>query len=333
MDSLAQDLQWTEAASRAQRRARLSILGVTASAAVALFLPWAVSYYVLYLVSLIAVSAVIVVGLDVLMGYTGQVSLGQAGFSAVGAYVSVLLVTRGGLPWWLGLVAGGAAAALIGFLVGIPALRLSPIYIATVTFGFGQIAQIVLVHWQSVTNGPDGLAVPRPAIGALRLGGTGIYYLILLLSALLVAGAFNLVRSLRGWTLVAVRDSEFGAASVGIPVARYKTWAFAFGAFYAGAGGVFYGWLTEFVSPDAFGFDQSLLYVTMAIIGGLGRFWGGILGAAILTLLGEALRPTGVYRQLTLGLCLLFFLLFMPQGMWGAGADAFRRLRRGGREG
>lgn len=333
MNSLAGDLKWTEAASRAQRPTCRSILGVAAASAAALLLPWAVSYYILYLVSLIALSAVIVVGLDVLMGYTGQVSLGQAGFSAVGAYVGVLLTTRGGFSWWVSLLAGGMAAALIGYLVGIPALRLSPIYIATVTFGFGQIVQIALIHWQSVTNGPDGLAVPRPAIGAVPLGGTGTYYAILLLSVPLIAVAFNLVRSLRGRALVAVRDSEPGAISVGIPIARYKTWAFAFGAFYAGVGGVFYGWLTQFISPDAFGFEQSLLYVTMAVIGGLGRFWGGILGAAILTLLGEALRPTGVYRQLTFGLCLLFFLLFMPQGIWGACAGARRRLGRAEREG
>ncbi len=291
-------------------------------------LPFVTSYYVVYLMSLIAISAVIVVGLDVLMGYTGLVSLGQAGFVAIGAYVGVLLVTRGSVPWVGALLAAGLAAALLGMVVGIPSLRLSPLYIATVTFGFGQIVQIVLVHWDKVTNGPDGLTVPRPMLAGQPVRGVGIYYAIILLSALLILVAFNLVGSLRGRALVAVRQSEPAALSVGIPVARYKTWAFGFGAFYAGVGGVLYGWLTEFISPDAFGFDQSLLYVTMVTVGGLGSFWGALVGAASLTVLNEILRPTGVYRQLALGVCLLFAMLFMPQGMWGAAIAGLRRLGR-----
>jgi branched-chain amino acid transport system permease protein len=304
--------------------------GAVAAAVLAVLavLPLVASYYVLYLASLIAISAVIVVGLDVLMGYAGQVSLGQAGFMAIGAYVGVLGVTAAGLPWAAAIPVAGLAAAAVGMAVSIPSLRLSPLYIATVTFGFGQIVQIVLVHWETVTNGPDGLAAPRPMLGGQPLRGAEIYYAIVLLSVLMIALAFNLVRSLRGRALGAIPQSEPAALSVGIPVAGYKTWAFAFGAFYAGVGGVMYGWLTEFISPDAFGFDQSLLYVTMAVVGGLGQFWGGLLGAAALTLLNEILRPTGVYRQLALGACLLFAMLFMPHGLYGALAAG--RRRRGG---
>jgi ABC-type branched-subunit amino acid transport system permease subunit len=289
-------------------------------------LPLLTSYYVVYLVSLVAVSAVIVVGLNVLMGYAGQVSLGQAGFVAIGAYVGVLLVTGAGMPWAVALLAGGLAAALVGVVVGLPTLRLSPLYIATVTFGFGQIVQIVLVHWDGMTNGPDGITVPRPVVAGHPLRGVAIYHVIVLVSALLVLAAFNLVGSLRGRALMALRESEAASLCVGIPVARYKTWAFAFGAFYAGVAGVLYGWLTEFISPDAFGFDQSLLYVTMAIVGGLGHFWGALLGAAALTLLNEVLRPAGVYRQLVLGVCLLFVMLFMPHGIWGAARTRLGRL-------
>jgi branched-chain amino acid transport system permease protein len=292
-------------------------------------LPLVTSYYVVYVVSLMAISAVIVVGLNVLMGYAGQVSLGQAGFMAIGAYVGVLLATSARVPWGVALLVGGLAAALVGTAVGLPTLRLSPLYIATVTFGFGQIVQIVLVHWDKVTNGPDGLSVPRPAVAGQPLRGIAIYYVIVLLSALMIWAAFNLVGSLRGRALIAVRASEPASHAVGIPVARYKTWAFAFGAFYAGVAGVLYGWLTEFISPDAFGFDQSLLYVTMAIVGGLGHFWGALLGAAALTVLNEVLRPTGVYRQLVLGVCLLLVMLFMPQGIWEATMSGLRRLGRG----
>lgn len=328
MGAVTREVERPGAAAVARPRASVVVAGVAAAVVLGL-LPVVTSYYVVYLVALIAISAVIVVGLDVLMGYAGQVSLGQAGFAAIGAYVGVLLVTGAGLPWVVALFVGGLAAALLGIVVGIPSLRLSPLYIATVTFGFGQIVQIVLVHWETVTNGPDGLTVPRPMLGNQPLRGVETYYAIVLLSALLILLAFNLVRSLRGRALVAVRESEPAALAVGIPVAWYKTWAFAFGAFYAGVGGVLYGWLTQFISPDAFGFDQSLLYVTMGIVGGFGSFWGGLVGAAVLTLLNEVLRPTGVYRQLALGVCLLFAMLFMPNGMWGAATAGVRRLVRG----
>jgi branched-chain amino acid transport system permease protein len=293
------------------------LASVLLAAALLAALPLLASYYVVYLAALVAVSAVVVVGLDVLMGYAGQVSLGQAAFMAIGSYVGVLLAASG-VPWIAALPAAGVVAALVGVVVGLPTLRLSPLYIATVTFGFGQIVQIVLVHWDTVTHGPDGLAVVRPALAGRPLEGTGTYYAIVALAAVLVAVAANLVASLRGRALIAVRASEPASLAIGIPVARYKTWAFAFGAFYAGVAGVLYGWLTEFISPDAFGFDQSLLYVTMAIVGGLGRFWGGLVGAAALTLLNEALRPVGAYRQIVLGGCLLAAMLFMPHGLWGA---------------
>jgi branched-chain amino acid transport system permease protein len=306
-------------------------VGVLGAVLVVAALPLVTSYYVTYLASLIAISGVIVVGLNVLMGYAGQISLGQAGFTAIGAYVGVLLVTGARAPWAVAIVAGGVVAALVGMVVGLPTLRLSPLYIATVTFGFGQIVQIVLVHWDRVTNGPDGLSVPRPLVGQQPLGGVALYYVIVVLGALLILGALNLVGSLRGRALVALRASEPASLAMGVPVAWYKTWAFAFGAFYAGVAGVLYGWLTEFISPDAFGFDQSLLYVTMAIVGGLGHFWGALLGAAVLTVLNELLRPTGVYRQLVLGVCLLGVMLFMPQGLWGGAAAGLRWLVRGTR--
>jgi branched-chain amino acid transport system permease protein len=326
--ALAREVERHAAAGVTQPRAVFVVAGVGTAAALGV-LPFVASYYIVYLVSLIATSALIVVGLDVLMGYAGQVSLGQAGFAAIGAYVAVLLVTNGGLPWAAALLGGGLAAALLGVVVGLPSLRLSPLYIATVTFGFGQIVQIVLVHWDTVTSGPDGLTVPRPVLAGEPLSGVATYYAIVLLTALLILLAYNLVRSLRGRALVAVRESDPGAVSVGIAVARYKTWAFAFGAFYAGVGGALYGWLTQFISPDAFGFDQSLLYVTMAVVGGLGSFWGAILGAGVLTLLSEVLRPVGVYRQLALGACLLFVMLFMPQGIWGTASAGLRRVWRG----
>lgn len=308
--------------------ARAGVMLVVGALVMALA-PLVVSYYVVYLLSLVLISGVVVVGLNVLMGYAGQVSLGQAGFMAIGAYVGVLLVTSADMPWIVALPAGGLAAALVGVVVGLPTLRMSPLYIATVTFGFGQIVQIVLVHWDKVTNGPDGLAVPRPVVAGHALRGVAIYYAIVVVAAVLVAAAHNLVGSLRGHALMALRASEPASLSIGIPVARYKTWAFAFGAFYAGVSGVLYGWLTEFISPDAFLFDHSLLYVTMAIVGGLGHFWGALLGAATLTLLNEVLRPAGVYRQLVLGVCLLAAMLFMPYGLWGA---AVARLRRRARE-
>ncbi len=307
---------------------RRRALGLVAAVLLAA-LPLLVSYYVVYLVAFVAVSAVVVVGLNVLMGYAGQVSLGQAGFMAIGSYVGVLLAGAG-VPWIAALPAAGIAAALVGVVVGLPTLRLSPLYIATVTFGFGQIVQIVLVHWDAVTNGPDGLSVVRPVVAGHPLHGAAIYYAIVVVAAVLIALARNLVGALRGRALVAIRGSEPASLAIGIPVARYKTWAFAFGAFYAGVAGVLYGWLTEFVSPDAFGFDQSLLYVTMAIVGGLGQFWGALVGAAALTLLNEALRPVGVYRQLVLGGCLLAAMLFVPHGVWGAGVARRRAAREAG---
>jgi len=297
----------------AARRALLPLCGL----AVLLVVPAWLPTYPRFVLSLTLVNALAAIGVNLSMGYAGLVSVGHAGFAAVGAYATALLMGRADLPFWVAMPLGALLAGLVGCGVGLPALRLSPLYIAMVTFGFGQVVTYVSLNWLEVTNGPNGLIVPPVEIGAVEVGPHAFYYVV---AAVFVAGLWvsaNLVRSRIGRAFVAIRTSEMAARSMGVDLARYKSIAFAIGALYGGLAGGLYAGLSGYVNPDAFFFTVSILYLTMNVVGGMGTVAGPVVGAAVFTVLPELLRPFAEYKEFLSGALLLAFLVFVPRGLVG----------------
>lgn len=285
--------------------------------AVLALLPYLAPGYFLYTASLIAAHAVIAVGLNLLVGYTGQISLGHAGFVAVGAYAAGLLAIRAGVPWPLAMVGGGLVAAVFGFLVGIPALRLTGPYLTIATLGFGIAVNQVLTNWEALSGGRTGLFLPKLAVAGVRLQDHHIYYVFGALAALLIWIAFNLVRSHVGRAFVAIRDSDIAAEVMGVNLTVYKTLAFAVSAFYAGVGGAMIAFLLGFLEPQLFTLFESIYYFSMIVVGGLGTIPGAVLGAALLTVLPQQLAGLRQYLPLVYGATIVFVMAVEPWGLYG----------------
>jgi branched-chain amino acid transport system permease protein len=307
------------------RRTAAAVLVVVVLVLIPLVLP----RYPRFVASLSLVNAIAAMGVNLSMGYAGAVSIGHAGFAGVGAYGTALLMGRLGWPFWITLPAGALAAAALGCLIGLPALKLNPLYISMVTFGFGQVVTYVALNWIALTNGPNGLAVPPAELGSYVFSPESFYYPIAACFLVMLWIARNLVRSRMGRAFVAIRDGELAAQAMGINLARFKTIAFAVGAFYGGVAGSLYAGLSEFVNPDAFVFSVSILYLTMNVVGGMGTLAGPVVGAYVFTILPELLRPFAEYKEFIGGALLLVFLVFLPTGIVGLGEAAWlRRWRR-----
>jgi branched-chain amino acid transport system permease protein len=274
--------------------------------------------YPLFVFSLAVVNIIAVLGVNLVMGYAGQISLGHAGFAAIGAYATALLVVNYEISFWIALALGGFLAAAFGYLLGVPALRLGPLYVSMVTFGFGLVVVIILQNWYELANGPNGMTVPPPELFGYELFPRQFHVPIVLIAAGLFLLARNIVDSRHGRAFIAIRENELAARAMGINVAHYKTVAFAVGAFYAGISGGLLAGLSQFVNPDAFVFPVSILYVTMGILGGIGSLAGAALGGLMLTVLPELLRGAAEYKDFLTGLLLLVLLIFLPKGVVGA---------------
>jgi branched-chain amino acid transport system permease protein len=298
-----------------------------AGIAVLAFLPSLLPVYLQFVVSLTLVNAIAAMGMNLSMGYAGQVSVGHAGFVAIGAYTTAILMAKLGLPFWVTLVLGGALAGLFGFLLGLPTLKMSHLYIGTVTFAFGMAADLIALNWVSLTNGPNGLAVPPAMMGDYAFTPDSFYYVAAAMFVLLFWISRNIVNSRLGRAFLAVRESETAAEAMGIHLAKYKTMAFAIGAAYGGFSGCLYAGLSQFVNPDAFVFQISILYLTMNVVGGMGTLAGPLIGATLFTFLPEILRPFAEYKEFLSGAALLFFLLFCPSGLVGMAGETWRRGR------
>lgn len=285
--------------------------------AVLAFLPYLAPGYFLFTASLIAAHVVIAVGLNLLVGYTGQISLGHAGFVAIGAYTAGILAARLGIPWPLAFLGAGLVAAGFGFLVGVPALRLTGPYLTIATLGFGIAVNQVLTNWEALSGGRAGLFLPKLTIAGTRLRGDHIYYLFAALTALLVWGAVNLVRSHIGRAFVAIRDSDIAAEVMGVNLTIYKTLAFAVSAFYAGVGGAMLGYLLGYLEPQLFTLFESVYYFSMIVVGGLGTIPGAVLGAALLTILPQQLAGLKQYLPLVYGATIIFVMAVEPRGLYG----------------
>jgi len=290
--------------------------------------PWVLPPYYTGEAAFILIMCIASLGLMMLTGFTGQVSLGQSAFVAIGAYIHALLLTLGvPLPLSLLLAAGGAA--LGGLLVGMPAIRVSGLHLAMVTMAFAIVTEHVLGRWKAVTGGHSGLAVPDPALLGFSLGGPrAFYFLCLLVLVTVLLLLVNLTRSATGRAFIGIRDSEAAAQGLGIAVARTKVLAFSLSAGISGLAGALLAHQMQHITPEAFGLALSLQLVLMVFIGGLGSLRGAILGAVLIGLLPSfisALKeelPARLGAQFGLelfvyGAVLTFFVLLEPAGLNG----------------
>ena len=289
--------------------------------------PWlAPSDYLLRVGNVVLVYAILALGLNFTVGWTGQVSLGHAGFWGIGAYTTAILTAKLA-AWspWGAMALGATLAGLTGVLLGLPTLRIKGHYLALATIGFGEVVQLVFNNWRPVTGGADGVpGIPVLAIGPFAFDTERReFYLLLVAVALLTVGAARIRDSGFGRAFMAVRDNELAADVAGVPTTSVKTLAFALGAAYAGLAGSLYAHLLRYVSPDVFGFEQSLLILSMLVIGGLGSLAGALVGALVGVALPELLRIFGVYYMAVYSLLVILVIVFMPTGLVGVA-------RRGG---
>jgi branched-chain amino acid transport system permease protein len=299
-----------------------------------LLVPWLTpNDYVLRIVITILLYVVLALGQQLLTGFTGILSLGHAGFYGLGAYTSALLVLNFGVPWPLALLSAAVLACVFGVALGFPCLRVGGDYLTLMTIGFGEIARIVFLRWIPVTRGPMGLPnIPSPQIGPFVFD-TNIhyYYLYLCLAAFTYFCIRRVVNSEIGRSLMAIRDDEIAAMTVGIDIARYKVMAFGISTFFAGMAGSMLAHFLRFIGPMNFTMDESLLMMQMVILGGLGSLPGTILGSAILVVTPEIFRVLTDYRQMLNGALMVVLMILRPQGLMGTlGASTALRISLGG---
>jgi branched-chain amino acid transport system permease protein len=279
--------------------------------------PLGLSGYGLYLLTLTEIFVLVALGLNLLTGYAGQISLCHAAFFGVGAYATAILTQKTGLPYLLSLLLGALLTTAIGALAALPALRLKNIYLAIATLGFGVVLQKIIFEWRGLTGGGGGLALTAPSVAGYELGAVGLYYLTLTFMTVGLLGAWNVSRGRTGRALLVIKDSEIAAESLGIHASRYKVTAFAISAFYAAVAGGLFAYLVRYINPESFSVGLSISFLSMVVIGGLGTIGGSILGAAFYVIVPELLRGIKDAPGLVFGLLLVIVMVFMPQGLWG----------------
>ena len=264
------------------------------------------------------INITLAVSLNLINGFTGQFSLGHAGFMAIGAYTAAMITTTlgqkllpliGGQTWILfplALYAGGLLASIAGLLVGIPSLRLRGDYLAIVTLGFGEIIRVILQNIDAVGGARGLIGIPDYTTLFWTFG----------LAAITVYTVWALVNSTYGRGFIAVNDDEIAAEAMGINATRYKITAFVVGAFFAGLAGGVYAHFKQYISPQGFGFDRSIEIVVMVILGGMGNHLGVIIAAILLTVLTETLRQFGDYRMIVYSLLIIVLMITRPQGLF-----------------
>jgi branched-chain amino acid transport system permease protein len=277
--------------------------------------------YLLQLVNLGLISLIVVVGLNYITGYCGQINFGQAAFWGIGAYVTAI-ATMNGISFWLAIPLAAVATGLCSLLLGIPTLKLRAYYLAMATIGFGEIVQLVLIHWEPVTGGTSGLrGVPGVSIaGHLISGNLEHYYFLLVWCALALGLAMRVRASKLGRAMIALRDSEIAAEVAGVDTVRVKMLAFAMSSMYAGVAGGLYVSYVNYVSPDLFSNAQAVLFFTMLVVGGTGSAIGAVLGTALLTALPEALRFLKEWYLVLYGVGVILIIVFIPEGLASLGS-------------
>lgn len=287
--------------------------------ALVLLLPLVTGGYWQYVANLVLVYIVIGIGFNILLGHAGQFSFASAAFMGIGAYVTAILSSRFGLPFWLVIPASGAVAALIGVLCAVPALRVASIYLGLVTFAFAELMVWVFLNWKSVTLGANGISVAPPQLlGFVLRGDTQIYYLLLPWVAMTFWASVRILRSAVGRSFVMIRESEIVARCNGIDVAQTKMVAFGLSAFLGGLGGALFAYVVGFILPSSFGLFQLIIHIAIVVIGGMGSIAGPIIGAVLLTVVPEVLRDFQGLQEVLFGATLIAVAIFVPRGLASA---------------
>ena len=301
---------------RSSRALTPAHVGLGALLLAAIAVPPTFNSYYMYLVSLGLINIIVAIGLNLLTGNAGQISVCHSSFMAVGAYGTTYLVTKLGLSFWVAMPLGGLIAALFGLALGFPALRLRGFYLAVVTLGFLEMSSLLIRELPAITGGVRGMSAPRPALfGQALASDLAFYYVILVITVLAIWCAFSLLHSPTGRALDAIRNSEAVAQTLGVPLARIKLIAFMTSAFFAGIGGALFASLVGFIDPTEFGLWTSVRYIIIVVVGGLGSIAGSVVGALVLTALPELLRDFKEYNELVYGALVLVSLMVLPQGL------------------
>ena len=285
----------------------------------------------LWIVLQIVIAVIGAVGLNILTGFTGQISLGQGAFFGVGAYTSAYLTAKMGVSFWVGIPAAGLVTAMAGMVFGVPSLRLKGLYLAIATLASQFILEWIFVRWESVTGGSYGIVVSRPAIGGFVFeSDASYYYVVLAFAVVMVLFATNLIRTRTGRAFMAVRDHYISAEIMGISIYKYRLLSFGISSFYAGVAGALFGHALKFVSSEQFNIGVSIVYLAMIIIGGLGSIIGSVFGAIFMILLPKVLsviteavaadipsiaKLAISFEQGVFGLIIVLFLIFEPDGL------------------
>jgi branched-chain amino acid transport system permease protein len=302
--------------------------------------PFLFKNYYVYVANYMAINVIVAIGLNILVGYTGQISLGHSGFFAIGAYGTLVLMSKVGLPFVIALPAAALATAVFGFLIGLPALRLEGPYLSIATLGFGLTITRVIGRIEFF-GGRQGLHAPELTIGSWHLDSDrDFYYLLITLTVILTVAARNIIKTKVGRAFIAIRDADIAAETMGVNLMYYKTLAFAVSAFYTGLAGGLYAFVLRFIEPELFGLLMSILFLAMVVVGGLGSVFGAIAGACLLSWMDLELRNilsipyVGVWLEalsksyfsitgvsniqfIIYGLIMVLIMLFEPLGLYG----------------
>jgi branched-chain amino acid transport system permease protein len=303
--------------------------------------PAILSSYMLYIVNMVGIAAIAAIGLNILIGYTGLISLGHGAFFGVGAYAAAILATSVGVPFILAVPAAGIITAMVGMIFGIPSGRLKGLYLTIATLAGQFIIEYLLIHWESLTKGTMGINLPVATLFGLELSTDRSFFFVIFVTLVgMTLMAINLMRTKYGRAFIAIRDNDRAAEGMGIPIFRYKILSFAISSFYAGCAGGLWAFYMRSITTEPFNLSLSVEYIAMVIIGGLGNITGSIFGAVFITFLNEGLRygtdiliNLGTFssaaltmaplREFIFGLAIVLFILFEPRGL----AEVWRIIR------
>jgi branched-chain amino acid transport system permease protein len=296
---------------------------------------------VLHILNMIGIYSIAAVGLNLLIGYTGQISLGHGAFFGVGAYAAAILATKVGVPFILSVPAAGIITAAVGIIFGLPSARLKHLYLLIATLAGQIIIEYVFVQWESLTEGANGISIVAASLFGLDLGNDRTFFYVIFVSFVIMAWiAVNLVRTRYGRAFIAIRDNDRAAEGMGIPIFRYKLLSFAISSFYAGFAGGLYAYYMISITPEPFNLWLSIEFIAMIIIGGLGNIPGSVFGTVFIVILNEVLNQITEYvmnvgvtagaaitiaplREFVFGLAIVLFIIFEPKGL----AEVWRIIR------
>ncbi len=296
-------------------------------------IPFICSPYLLYIINHIGIAAIAAIGLNILIGYTGQISLGHGAFFGVGAYGAAILSTALRFPFWLSLIGGGIITSLVGLIFGIPSARLKHLYLTIATLAGQFILQYLFVSWESLTKGPMGIMLPKATLFGIDVKGDRYFFFVIFVCFVVMTWfAVNLMRTRYGRAFIAIRDNDRAAEGMGIPLFRYKLLSFAISSFYAGFAGGLAAFYIGSITPEPYTLMLSIEFIAMIIIGGLGSIPGSVFGAIFITGLNEILSHSTEFfmnigalskvaltiaplREFIFGLAIIIFIIFEPKGL------------------